>query len=72
MSPNREISMAPACVMLSLGLWTSISAPVPCVSGVPLGLVHMKVVEMLPKVVLRGRGASVVPPAHVLDTPDGF
>ena len=24
---NREISMAPACVILSLGLWSSISAP---------------------------------------------
>ena len=38
MCPNREILMGPACVIPSLGLWTSISAPgvpPPC----PLGLV---------------------------------
>ena len=27
MSPNREISMAPASVILRLGFWSSISAP---------------------------------------------
>ena len=28
MCPNREILMGPACVIPSLGLWTSISPPV--------------------------------------------
>ena len=28
LSPNRAISTAPACVILSLGLWSSISGPV--------------------------------------------
>ena len=27
-TPSREISMAPVCVILSLGLWSSISGPV--------------------------------------------
>ena len=34
-SPNREISMAPASVILRLGFWSSISAPGGRV-GVPL------------------------------------
>ena len=54
------------------GVWSANSAPALGVGACPLGLVHMNVDEMVSKVVLRDRGASVVPPAQVLDTPDGF
>ena len=41
-------------------------------SLVPLVMVHMNVDEMLSKVVLRDRGASLVLPEEVLDTPGEF
>ena len=62
--------MAPAYVILSLGLWSLISAPgplgVPGVPGVPLVPLQMNVDDLACKVVLGDRGASVVPPVQVL------
>ena len=38
---DREISMAPACVILSLGLWSSISPPGSGVLGRALGVAFL-------------------------------
>ena len=46
------------------GVWSANSGPQ--LGACPLGLLTMNVVEMIRKVVLRDRGASLVPPGQVL------
>ena len=61
---DREILMAPACVILRLGF--GLRVELRRARGVPLGFVQVSVDEMVSKVVLRDREASLVSPVQVL------
>ena len=65
MCPNREISMGLACVIPSLGLWTSISALGMC-RAVTLGLVFDFVANF------HGSPSHGFSPFHILPQPKPF